>query len=105
MTTEDLIEQLIDLSYYKYKKLSKGCREFDLLNRKIPVTIDNIEFTGWREYTCYKVCEYIKSKIPEAELDLELNGNDSVITLSMSDEDKRTITMKLWNLIQGWKEI
>lgn len=105
MTTEDLIEQLIDLSYHKYKKLSRGCKEYDMLNRKQPVVINDIEFSCWREYACYKVCEYIKSKIPEAELDLELNGNDSVITVEMSDEDKRTITTKLWNLIKGWQQI
>ena len=104
MTTEDMIEQLIDLSYHKYKKISKGCKEYDLLNRKIPVVIDGIEFTGWREYVCYKVCEFIKSKIPEAELELELDGNDSIIALEMNDEEKQKLNNKLFVLIKEWIE-
>ena len=104
MTTEDMIEQLIDLSYHKYKKISKGCKEYDLLNRKIPVVINGIEFTGWREYVCYKVCEFIKSKIPEAELELELDGNDSIIALEMNDEEKRKLNNKLFVLIKEWIE-
>lgn len=104
MTTEDMIEQIIDLSYRKYKKISKGCKEYDLLNRKIPVVIDSIEFTGWREYVCYKVCEFIKSKIPEAELELELNGNDSIIALEMNDEEKQKLNNKLFVLIKEWIE-
>ena len=104
MTTEDMIEQLIDLSYHKYKKISKGCKEYDLLNRKIPVVIDGIEFTGWREYACYKVCEFIKSKIPEVKLELELDGNDSIIALEMNDEEKRKLNNKLFVLIKEWIE-
>lgn len=104
MTTEDMIEQIIDLSYRKYKKISKGCKEYDLLNRKIPVVINGIEFTGWREYVCYKVCEFIKSKIPEAELELELNGNDSIIALEMDDEEKQKLNNKLFVLIKEWIE-
>lgn len=104
MTTEDMIEKITDLSYRKYKKISKGCKEYDLLNRKIPVVIDGIEFTGWREYVCYKVCEFIKSKIPEAELELELNGNDSIIALEMNDEEKQKLNNKLFVLIKEWIE-
>ena len=104
MTTEDMIERIIDLSYRKYKKISKGCKEYDLLNRKIPVVIDGIEFTGWREYVCYKVCEFIKNKIPEAELELELNGNDSIIALEMNDEEKQKLNNKLFVLIKEWIE-
>lgn len=104
MTTEDMIERIIDLSYRKYKKISKGCKEYDLLNRKIPVVMNGIEFTGWREYVCYKVCEFIKSKIPEAELELELNGNDSIIALEMNDEEKQKLNNKLFVLIKEWIE-
>lgn len=104
MTTEDMIEQLIELSYHKYKKISKGCKECDMLNKKIPVVIDGIEFTGWREYVCYKVCEFIKSKIPEIELELELDGNNSIIALEMNDDEKRKLNNKLFVLIKEWIE-
>ena len=99
-----MIERLIELSYHKYKKLSQGCEEYDKLNRKIPITIDNITFTGWREYVCYKVCEYIKSKIPEANLELVLDGNNSNILLEMSEEENQKLNNKMYVLIKEWVE-
>ena len=100
-----MIEKLIELCYPAYKKNSKGCIEARKLDRKEPVVIDGVEFNCWREYICYKVCEYIKSKIPEAELDLELDGNDSTIHLSMTDEESRTLNNKMYVLIKEWSNL
>jgi len=105
MTTEDMIEKLIELSYTAYKKNSRGCVESRRLDRKQPVEIDGYTFSCWREYICYKVCEYIKLKIPEAVVDLELDGNDSVISLSMSDEEGQILNSKMYTLIKEWSNL
>lgn len=105
MTTEDMIEELLDLAYKAYKNNSKGCEEYRRLNRKQPVVIDNIEFSCWREYVCYKVCEYIKLKIPNAHIDLELDGNDSTINLSLDEEESRILNNKMYVLIKEWRSL
>lgn len=105
MTTEDMIEKLIELCYPAYKKNSKDCIEARKLDRKEPVEIEGITFSCWREYICYKVCEYIKDKIPEADVELELNGNDSTISLSISDEEGQILNNKMYVLIKEWSAL
>lgn len=102
---EKLIELLIEKCYWKYRKLvGDSCQEGFMLTRKIPVEIDGIVFTGWKEYVCYKVCEYIKEKIPEAEIELMLDGNDTVIALSVNENEESILYSKIKCLIEEWKE-
>jgi hypothetical protein len=101
---EKLIELLIEKSYHKYRKLGSSCYEGSMLTRKIPVEIDGIVFTGWYEYVCYKVCEYIKDKIPEAEIELVLDGNDSSVSLAVNEKEESILSAKIINLIEEWKE-
>lgn len=99
---EELIDELKNRSYFKYKKMSYGCRENMLLSRKIPVNIDGVVFCGWNEYVSYKVCEYIKEKIPECNVDLFLNGNDTVIKIEVTDEEENLIKQKIRTLLDEW---
>lgn len=104
LTLDELIENLLSVSYKKYKKISQGCEESYKLNRKIPVIIDNIEFTGWYEYTCYKVCEYLKDKIPEISINLILNGNDSSFSVELNDKEENQLKEIISNILSEWKE-
>ena len=102
---EKLIELLIEKCYRKYRKLvGDSCREGFMLTRKIPVEIDGTVFTGWYEYVCYKVSQYIKDKIPEAEIELILDGNDTVIALSVNENEESILYSKIKCLIEEWKE-
>ena len=102
---EKLIELLIEKCYWKYRKLvGDSCREGFMLTRKIPVEIDGTVFTGWYEYVCYKVCEYIKDKIPDAEIELVFDGNDTVISLSVNENEESILYSKIKRLIEEWKE-
>ena len=101
---EKLIERLVDLSYRKYRKLGNNCNEGMKLTRKIPVEIDGIVFTGWKEYVCYKVSQYIREKIPDAEIELMLDGNDTVIALSVNENEESILYSKIKCLIEEWKE-
>lgn len=104
MTTSEMIEELIQLSYRSYKRQSKGCLEASRLDRKQPTVIDGITFTCWHEYVCYKVCQYIKSKIPDAEVSLELCGNDSTVGVVLDDREEEAINRRMYRLIKEWKE-
>ena len=93
MSTEEMIEEIIQVSYPFYKKHSKGCVEALKLDRKEEVEIDGTVFSCWREYVCYKVSEYIKDKVPECHVTLELNGNNTVIQVELNDEQQRKLNV------------
>lgn len=95
-----MIEEVIELAVKQYKKESKGCKEYDFINQHKEVIIDGISFHYWREYGVYKVCEYIKEKIPGADIECVLDGNDSNIILSISDEEEMKLNQKLNKLIE-----
>ena len=97
-----MIEQVLDLATARYKKLSKGSPEYTRLNMHKEVVVDGISFHYWREYGVYKVCEYLKEKLPEADIECVLDGNDSNIVLSITDEEERTLNPKLNQLIKNF---
>ena len=67
MTTEEMLEDLIQMSVKAYKKNSKGCSEWNKLNYHETVIIDGIPFNYWREYAVYKVSEWLNDKGIETE--------------------------------------
>ena len=93
MTTEQMIEEIINAAYPLYKKNSRGSIECDKLNRKESVDIDGITFNCWREYVCYKVAQYLKEKCPDCIVDLQLDGNNTVIQLEIDDEQQKRLNM------------
>lgn len=97
-----MIEQVVELSTARYRKLSKGSKEYDLLNMHKEVIVDGISFHYWREYGVYKVCEYLKEKLPEADIECILDGNNSNIIISITDEEERTLNPKLNQLIKNF---
>lgn len=100
MTTEDMIENIIQLSLRAYKKNSRGCREAELLDQHKEVVIDGISFSYWREYAVYKVCEYLKEKCPEAEVECFLDGNNSSISINLDNLEQRDLNTKMYSLIK-----
>ena len=100
MCTEELIEQIIDAAYPIYKRNSRGCVEALKLDRKEPVDIEGTIFSCWREYVCYKVAEYLKDKCPEAEVTLELDGNNTQIMLSVNNEQQQSLNQKMYKFLK-----
>lgn len=100
MNTEELIEKIIDVSYPIYKKHSRGSKEALQLDRKESVNIDGIVFSCWREYVCYKVAEYLKEKCPEADVELVLNGNDSIIQIAVDDIQQQKLNQKMYKFLK-----
>lgn len=96
MTTEDLIEELISSGIKAYKKLNKNTPEGRKLDRHENVTIEGVEFTYWREYAVYKTAEYISEIIPPKQVEVTLDGNDSVLTIICDEEEQLEINRKLY---------
>ena len=102
MTCTDMIEEIVELATVRYKKLSKGSKEFDLINMHKEVVIDGVPFHYWREYGVYKVCEYLKEKVPEADIECVLDGNNSNIVITLTDEEERNLNPKLCHLLKNF---
>lgn len=76
MTTEEMIETIIDEGVRAYIKNYRNCLEGRILSRHEIVTKYGINFTCWKEYTVYKVAEYIKEIVPTIILEVEIDGNN-----------------------------
>lgn len=96
MTTEDLLEGLISSGVKAYKKLNKNTSEGRKLNRHESVIIEGVEFTCWREYAVYKTAEYLSEVIPPKQVEVMLDGNNSVITITCDDKEQQEINRKLY---------
>lgn len=96
MTTEDLLEALISSGVKAYKKLNKNTPEGRKLNRHESVTIEGVEFTCWREYAVYKTAEYISEIIPPEQVEVTLDGNNSVLKITCDDNEQQDINRKLY---------
>lgn len=102
MTTEEMLEEVIQLSQKAYKKNSKGSREWLKLQRHEDVIIDGVTFNYWREYAIYKVCEYLKEKCPNSSVECFLEGNNSYIKLSVDDKEQQELNRKLFVLLKNF---
>lgn len=100
MTTSELVESLIDAAMTSYKRNSRGASEARRLDRHEPVLIDGVEFRYWREYAVYKVAQHIAEMLPEAEVSTELDGNDSCITVAVSEQEQRKLNSSLFILLK-----
>lgn len=104
MTCTEMIEEVVELATKRYKRNSKGSKEGSYLDQHREVIIDGVSFHYWREYGVYKVCEYLKEKVPEADVECTLNGNDSYINITLTDEDEKRLNPKLNKLIKDFLE-
>ena len=75
-----------------------GRTECNYLNAQ--PNVDGVTFNYWREYAVYKVCEYLREKSPEAEIECNLCGNDSYISISISDEEQKQLNVVMNNFLK-----
>lgn len=102
MTTEEMVEIFLDKGTWAYKTLNKNTVEGRKLWRHEPVEIEGHVFTCFREYTAYKMGEFFKDNLPEAEVVVTLDGNNSTIELTVSDEEQQIINSKMYVLLKQW---
>lgn len=103
MTTEEMIEIFLDKGAWAYKVLNKNTVEGRKLYTHQPVEIEGHIFTCYREYTAYKMGEFLNESLPEAEVIVTLDGNNSTIEIVISDEEQQAINSKMYRLLKEWK--
>lgn len=105
MTTEDLIEVYILEGIRSFKKLYRCTPEGHKLDRHESVIIQNQEFTCWREYTVFKMAEYIKQEIPDCDIEVLLDGNDTVITIDITETQQQKLNRLLYSFLKKYNKV
>lgn len=95
MTTVDMLEKISQIACKAYKKNSGKCKEAIKLDRHEEVEIDGITFHCWREYTIYKMGEFVQDKLPNADVKVVLDGNNSYLDLNCTDDEQRLLNVKM----------
>lgn len=102
MTTEKMIEIFLDKGAWAYKLLNKNTPEGRRLYTHQPVEIEGHVFTCYREYSAFKMGNFLKENLPEAEVVVTLDSNNSTIEITVSDEEQRKINQKMYSLLKQW---
>ena len=103
MTTTDLIETFVDEAVRALKKNHRGQLEGRKLDRHEPVELDGYTYTTWREFAVHATAEHIQQVLPDADVAVTLDGNNSTIELSLSDEEQRTLNSSLFVFLKKWE--
>ena len=97
MTTEELLEAFCNAGRHIFTtQTSKRSPEIRKLLRHEPVMIEGVEYSCLKELVVEKTAEHIRSVLPNAEIEVELSGNDSTVTVDLTDEEKRKLTSSLY---------
>lgn len=104
MSTEDLVEEFLDVGYKAYKKIMKGTVEYTKLSKHEPVTIEGREFNYLREYVIFELGAYITENLPEATVEVFLEGNNSSLKLTMNDSEQEEINQKMETFLAKFRD-
>lgn len=97
MTTEKLIETILMEGRKAFlKKTQYESLEIRKLIRHEPVMIDGTEYNYLQELVVEKTAEFIQEILPDAEIEIELDGNNSTLSVELTEEEKRLLTSKLY---------
>ena len=70
--------------------------EIRKLIRHEKVVIDGNEYNSLQELVVVKTAEHIRNILPDCELEVELNGNDSTLNVELTQEEKQKLTSELY---------
>lgn len=102
MDNENIIDKLIDKAYRCYKKaFREHCPTVGrMLDRKEPVEIKGIEYTCWNELVVATCGNIINDYCPNAEVEVELDGNNSSLKVNLlSEEDEKVLQTAIKNMV------
>ncbi len=97
MTTEDLIQSFLDAGRHAFSAYTaKRSPEIRKLLRHEKVIIDGNELSCLQELVVIKTAEHIRNILPDCDLEVELNGNESTLNVELTPEEKRKLTSELY---------
>lgn len=97
MTTEEIIERFLSEGRHAFiKHTSKRSPEIRKLLRHEPVVIEGVEYSCLQELVVVKTAEEIRNVLPDCDIEVDLDGNNSTLVLTLNDEEKRKLTSSLY---------
>ncbi|MBB5227405.1 hypothetical protein DYE50_01280 [Treponema ruminis] len=97
MTTEDLIQSFIDAGRHAFTShTAKRSPEIRKLIRHEKVVIDGHEYNCLQELVVVKTAEHIRNILPDCELEVELDGNNSTLNVELTQDEKQKLTSALY---------
>lgn len=103
MTTEEIIGRFLDEGRHALiAHTSKRSPEIRKLLRHESVTIEGTEYSCLQELVVVKTAEYIRGILPECEIEVILDGNDSTLNLELTPEEKRKLTGEIFAFIEKY---
>jgi hypothetical protein len=97
--SEELIEKHIRYAVDRYKRKLRNTPWGRCIERHEVAYVDGVDqpFRFWREVAVYFVGEYLLEQLPEAEVGVCVDGNDSYLEISMDDLEEEKINTLLSN--------
>ena len=102
MNTVQLIEKFIDAGVDAFKKNHRNSSQGRKLDRHEPVEIDGVEFRCWRELAVYGMAEWLRDELPDSDIEVVMDGNDSTLVVSMDDEQQRNVNGKMFAFLKRY---
>jgi hypothetical protein len=104
MKTEELIEAFMDAGLKAFKSERSRSSEARKLDRHETIELppDGVKVSYWREFVAYKMAEWIQETVPTCTVELELAGNDTTLTVELTDEERKLLSSELEGFIGRW---
>lgn len=102
--TERLIEEFMEAGTKAFKSERKKSSEARKLDRHETIELppDGVKVSYWREFVAYKMAEWIQETVPTCTVELELAGNDTTLTVELTDEERKLLSDKLDGFLGRW---
>ena len=104
MSVEELVEKLMDVGMKAYKSNRKTSSDARKLDRHEPIDLpsDGVTVTCWKEFVAYKMADWVQEVVPEATVTVELKGNDTILSLEISDEEQLILEREFGDFLAKW---
>lgn len=103
MTTEEIIGRFLDAGRHAFiTKTAKKSPEIRKLLRHESVAIEGTEYNYLQELVVVKTAEFIRGILPDCDIEVVLNGNDSTLNLILTADEKRKLTTEMYAFVDKY---
>ena len=98
LTTEEILSRLIEKAHYCYRRnFRKYCPTvYRMLEKKQPVTLNNVEYRCWKELVVVNIANLIQEYLPNSQCEVILDMNNSQLLINdLTPDDEKIILTKL----------
>lgn len=103
MTTEEIIGRFLNAGRHAFiTKTAKKSPEIRKLLRHESVVIEGTEYNCLQELVVVKTAEFIRGILPDCDIEVVLDGNDSTLNLILTADEKRKLTTEMYAFVNKY---